>query len=220
MTPLSVTARLAGRVILPHEGLHLDALLIAAVARRDDLPPLTTAADVLRAQAVDIPVAKSPCGRYWLCSVAVHDGALERETRWINKRFPMQQAIDMGRDDVRSIKATAGLSRGFRIPVEASIVRSLTWYAIGDGAEIERLLTLVTRIGRLRRAGEGLVESWEVSAVADPWSGFPVVDRDGEPLRVLPRDAAPGRGIARVGRVRPPYWARVEEEEVACPIVQ
>jgi hypothetical protein len=62
MTPLHIVAEMESRLILPPEGIHLDALLMAAVARRDDAPPLYTQADAVHAQPLDIPIALSACG--------------------------------------------------------------------------------------------------------------------------------------------------------------
>lgn len=217
MIPLRVMADMASRVVLGRDGLHLDALLMAAVARRDDLPPLCTQADALRAKDVPIPVSLSPCSRYYLCTAQI-GAPIAREARYVQRRFPMREAIAMGDASLRRVATNAGPCKAFRIPVEATHVPVLTWYAIGDLGQVRDLLSLVSRLGRRRAVGEGLVRAWSVEP-CDPWGdGFPVLDAERRPLRHLPLDVGGlGDHSRRIGRVRPPYWLRADEEEVAAP---
>lgn len=216
MIPLRVTAEMVSRVVLSADGLHLDALLMAAVARRDDLPPLMTQAEALSAAPLEIPVARSTCGRYYLASAAI-GAPVAREGRYVQRRFPLHEAIAMG--DVKRIATNAGPCKAFRIPVETQHIPTLTWYAVGEPEEIRALLSLVSRLGRRRAVGEGLVRAWRVEPCESWGDGFPVLNVEGRPLRHLPLDVAGiGEHGVRVGRCAPPYWLRVGEAEVACPI--
>jgi CRISPR type IV-associated protein Csf3 len=215
MTPLRVTAEMASRTLAPSEGLHLDGLLMAAVCKRDGIPPLTSQADALAAPPIEIPIALSNCGRYYLTSSSIGD-TLARELRYLNKRFPMAEAVVLGDSKLKRVATGSGPCKAFRIPVEAQHVPQFTWYAVGDPGQVRELLTLITRLGRRRVVGEGLVREWRVEE-CETWPGFPVL-KDGRPLRPLPIDAD---GLVdysiRFGRLSPPYWLRVGEEEVACP---
>ena len=218
MKPLRIVAEMETRLVLPPEGIHLDALLMAAVAKRDDAPPLATMADARDAVPLEIPIATSECGRYYLCttSIARVDA---REHRWTNRRFPLAEAIALGGPTVKRLQLSAGPAKGYRIPVETTHARTLTWYAIGEEFLTYKLLhRFVARLGKRRAVGEGTVLSWDVSALDETWPGFPVLSADGVPMRHLPMDV-PGIGAhtERMGRVRPPYWARVGEEMVAAP---
>lgn len=215
MIPLRVTAEMATRLVISADGLHLDGLLMAAVAKRDDLPPLYTQADALRAPALDIPIARSSCGRYYLASAAIGD-AIARELRYVQRRFPLHEAIAMGAPSLKRVATNAGACKAFRIPVEAQHMPTLTWYAVGNEDGVRELLGWITRLGRRRAVGEGLVREWRVEP-CEPWEGFPVL-RDGRPLRHLPLDVEGlGEHAVRIGRVSPPYWLRVDEQEVAAP---
>jgi len=220
--PIRVVAEMSSRLVVTGSGIQLDALLMAAVARRDDLPPLTTARQAIEAPPIDIPIALSDCGRYYLCSSSMF-AVSERETRRTLRRFPLAEAIDFGGSSIRTIKTGSGPCKGFMIPSEAVHVRELTWVAVGDPEAIASLLSLVTRLGRRRAVGEGLVRRWRVERVRDEerWPGWPVLSPDGAPLRPLPLDV-PGLSPdapRRFGRTRPPYWLLAGEEEIAAPSV-
>jgi CRISPR type IV-associated protein Csf3 len=217
MTPLHIVAEMETRLILPPEGIHLDALLMAAVARRDDAPPLYTQADAVEAQPLDIPIALSACGRYYLATTSIQHVS-EREHRWLNRRFPLQEAIALGGPKVRRIQQSEGACKAYRIPVETAHVAELHWYAVGDADGVRRLLDLVSRLGRRRAVGEGTVLRWRVVELDEVWDGFPTLSADGAAMRHLPLDVEGLRDYAvRIGCVRPPYWARAREQEVACP---
>jgi len=215
--PLRVLADLETRLVLPVEGIHLDALLMAAVARRDGLPPLRTMAEARDAEAPAIPLALSACGRYYQCTTSiVHVEG--REHRWVNRRFPLAEAVAMGGPTVKRLQLSAGAAKGYRIPVEATHARCLTWYAVGDLWAVRELLSLVTSLGKRRAVGEGRIIAWRIDAIDETWPGFPTHASDGAPMRNLPVDAVTsGAHVLRVGRVRPPYWSRTDEEMVAAP---
>ena len=219
MEPLKITAELYGRVMLPREGvIHLDALLMAAVARVEGRPPPL---DETQLEEIPIPVAKSACGSYYLASASV--GAVRaRELRWINKRFPIAEWQQLGGGkSAQRVQLSAGPSKSFRIPAEAHRVEGdrLLWWCVGERAPIERLLSAITSVGRLRGHGEGEVRRWIVEP-CEPWGeGFPVLSPEGAALRTLPLDT-PGLGahVPRFGNLAPPYWRRSTEEPVAAPV--
>lgn len=217
MIPIRIIADMMSRTVVSDDGLHLDSLLMAAVAKRDGLPPLLSQRQAIDAEPLQIPIALSPCGRYYLATSAL--GHVEaRENRYVNRRFPLHESIALGDESFKRVMLSSGACKGFRVPVESSHVDRWTWYAVGDLEAVRGLVPLVTRLGKRRSVGEGLVRAWTVKE-CEPWAGaFPVLDVDGMPLRNVPLDT-PGlsdRYVARIGRLRPPYWLRHEEHEVAC----
>lgn len=213
--PLVVTARLVGPMAVPRSGIALDAMLAAAVALRDGIPPPPP---LVR---IEIPVECEPGGRFHLCSFA-HPRFDCYESRYVNRRFPIEQAQAMGSEKVRSLRITAGPAKSYRIPLEAGHVEAdtLVWCCVGRAEEIRALLGLVSHIGKKRSVGLGKVRAWEVEEVtaADVWPGFPVT-RDGFPLRPLP----PGwPGLVadcdlRLFNVTYPYWLHAERTICAMP---
>jgi CRISPR type IV-associated protein Csf3 len=216
--PLKITAELYGRVLLPREGvIHLDALLMAAVARVEMLPLVL---DEERMAEIPIPVAKSECGRYYLASASVQK-VQKHESRWINKRFPIAEWQQLGGGkSAQRVQLSAGPSKNFRLPAEAHHIEGqrLTWWCVGDRERITYLLGAITSVGRLRGHGEGEVRSWTVEP-CEPWEGFPVLSPDGAALRTLPLDTPRlGEHVPRFGNLAPPYWRRSTEEPVAAPV--
>jgi CRISPR type IV-associated protein Csf3 len=96
----------------------------------------------------------------------------------------------------------------------ARLIPKITWYCVGNAAEIGRLLhTHIHYIGKRRGAGYGLVREWVVEPWEHDWS---VRGPDGEIMRSVPDPAG-----TEVAGIRPPYWSpntqrlcRVPEVEV------
>lgn len=213
MEPLRVTCSLVAGAVLPIEGyLNLDALLAAAVCMIEDRTA-STPADLVD---VEIPVQRSACGRYHLAA-ALMWSIEARELRYVQRRFPLAEAIAYGDAKLRRVQQSSGSQKAFRIPAERQHTSPLEAWCVGERQPVVDLLSVVTRLGRRRGAGDGLVREWHVEP-CEPWGdGFPVL-RDGRPMRPLPLDT-PGLGehSPRIGRLTYPYWLRVGEEALACP---
>ncbi len=212
--PLRVRALLEGAILLPGGTLALDALLAAAVALRDALPPCS----VQGVTPIEVPIQREPGGRFHLASFAewVPD---EYEVRYVNRRFPIPEAQMLGDKKLRRIAINAGAQKSYRIPHEAIHVEGdvLAWWCVGDAEAIRELLALVTHLGKRRAVGSGRVREWLVEP-CETWDGFPVM-REGRPLRNLPPDwpgLASGVEVA-AANLTYPYWERHREEVCAVP---
>lgn len=213
MIPLRVRAYVSQQITLPSEGIMLDALLMAAVAIRDRLPPPSvTMAEHGSLPLLEIPLAKSQCERIYLCSQARPE-LYEHETRYKNRRFPVWESMRF--TDMTRVDTGAGMQKSYRVPYSTGFVRGghLEWFAVGDPDGVRSLLALITHVARYRGVGQGRVDRWEVEPVCNPWPGFPVV-RDGVPLRSLPY-SWPGVRVEECAIVYrallPPYWDRARE---------
>lgn len=218
MTPISVTATLRGAIVDRSKSLMLDALLTHAVAMRDGLEPL--AIDHRGPAWLEIPIARSECGRVWLCSQGIAADE-DHELRYKQQRFPLAEAQMFGAPQLRRVNMSSGPSRSYRIPMDTVHLRDdeIRWYAIGDATAVETLLVgWVGYLGHRRAVGLGQVAHWHVETMAGTWDGFPVA-RDGLPLRPLPTDW-PGLSEEAERAYRclaPPYWRRAEEEPCVVP---
>ncbi len=189
--------------------ISFDALLMAAVALRDNLPPIGFG------QRIDIAIPIAQERGIYLSSVSQQTVECH-ERRHINKRFPMAEAQMLGARKM-SINPKGGLSKGFRLPAEVShmVGDIVTFYAVGDIEGVRELLQWVQYLGKRRGVGLGKVTRWDV-AEHEAWPGFPVM-RDGKPMRPLPLDW-PGIGEHRKEYrvLTPPYWEQHREELCAC----
>lgn len=222
MIPIKVTAHLGGAVSLPPDGMiHLDGLLGAVVAMRDNLPPLTNHAD--EASDLNLPLCLSACGRLYLASAGLYV-VDARERRYTNRRFPVAEAQGLGGPKVRRIHVGLAKTKSFRLPREACHLADaqMVWFAFApDSAaadDVRALLRAVRHLGRKRSSGEGEALAWDVEVLADDgvWPGFPLV-RAGQPLRPVPLDW-PGvdedLAYPDVRTLRAPYWWRASERAV------
>lgn len=213
MEALRIVARLAGPVSLAGGSIGLDALLAAAVAVRDELPPAPPG----EWTEIEVPLEREPAGRFHLTSFAElrWEG---RELRRINQRFPLAEAQDMGGAKVKRVDFGAGPTRSYRIPLETGHVErdELVWWCSGDAEAIRALLAVVGYVGKKRSVGYGRVVEWAVEP-CEAWPGFPVV-RDGRALRPLPPDW-PGLVEPRLrqARLTYPYWSAAGRTVVAWP---
>lgn len=218
MKPLEVVAILQGDIVLPNGHLALDGLLAASVAREQGIPPAHYKDEIV---PIDVPLEKHASGAYHLASVG-HCEVEESERRWINRRYPVEQAQTLGEQRFRSYKVDSGACRSYRMPVPAFYARddAMTWWAIGDRDEVERLLQNITYVGKKRSTGHGRVREWRVRELDEHevWEGFPVM-REGMPLRALPLDTPGLSDVAPValGVLSYPYWARWLEQPLAMP---
>lgn len=219
MTPLCITTH-APIGFVAGAPVHLDALLMSVVARRT-LPPHRTPHAAVELESLDIPIARSDCGRYYLASALVREPA-EHEVMHVTRRHPVYVALRFGTGN-GTIDEGAGRHKAYRFPVERHHARGglLTWYCIGEREPILDLLSEVTHIGRKRHRGEGMLtlrgERWTVEECAT-WPGFPVLGPAGEALRNLPLDT-PGLASFRHAEapLEPPYWLP-SHELVAVPV--
>ncbi len=215
MTPLRVQARIKTAISLPGAPLMLDSLLASVVAREQGVDAGFVA--TLQPTEIVIPVAKSECGQYHLASAAEYEWE-ERESTWVNRPSPVAAAQLFGSSKVR-IETSAGLSKPWRLPIATGWVKGdlLTWWCVGDADEIERLLRMVTHLGKRAAVGKGEVAEWTVQQ-CETWAGYPVL-RGGYPLRPLPTDTPGLAEDAYIadGRLTYPYWMQQGRDWVALP---
>jgi len=205
--PLVIRAHLLEGFVTRH-AIHLDGLLTAAIAMRDNwgLPPMSLA----EVRAADLPLARSECGRFWLASAGVCRARVV-ETRHKNRRAPWVEYARLGSAKIRRVQISAGENKSHRETYELTIPDggTIEWWCIGDADGVRALLAYTRYLGRFRNTGKGQVAEWAVSE-CEPWGdGFPVM-RDGAALRNLPSDSP----HAPLRRCEPPYF--LKEGMVPC----
>jgi CRISPR type IV-associated protein Csf3 len=128
-----------------------------------------------------------------------------QRTKHFHRRFDVDDA-DRHMTGKRKVDTSMGAYKNTRKPKLVHVCREVTWKAIGDPAEIERLLQGITSIGSGHTRGYGQVTGWTVR------EGF-----DGRIRRSLPAAYAEEQGI-RGNRIhhgfRPPSW--LPENQMLC----
>lgn len=220
MRPLHITATLRGAIVARSTSTMLDALLMAAVATRDGLDPLPR--NHRGPTDLPIPIARSDCGRIYLCTQSFADVEIhEAPVRYKNRRFPVLEAQLMGNKKLKTINIQGGPCLSYHLPMDTVHVREdlMHWWAIGVQQEVAELLNCwVGFIGHRRAVGLGKVTQWTVEECDEWGDGFPVV-RHGCPMRPLPPDwDGLGPEVETAYKtLLPPYWRRAEEELCAVP---
>lgn len=220
MEPLRVVATLETGLANPTKPPALDGLLAFAQAVYiEGREPADPSKPV---PPVDLSgvLARSQCGRYYLASFALADVEEWERGRYVNRRFPLTEAQMLGaaegKERLGTLSLKGGPCKSFRIPIETAHLRDdrITWYCIGDRAEILARLAWITHLGKRRGVGLGRVHRWEVEPCESWGEGFPVI-RDGRPLRNLPLDSMEPEAAQQwegFGCVSYPYFEREREE--------
>jgi CRISPR type IV-associated protein Csf3 len=214
-TPLVVTATLCESIVLRRRPM-LDGILAAVVAMRQGLVPIGNPLDW---PELPIPVAKSPCGRYWLASA----GHFDSDAHYVShkhRRAPWVEYARLGAPSIRRVETACGEDKSYRTPYSSSLLADdrIVWWCLGGPEAVADLLSDCHYLGRFRGAGHGRVRlPWSVEP-CESWPGFPVL-RDGMPLRPLPLDVEGLAPSARRGYhgLIPPYWCHEREGLAAVP---
>lgn len=225
MIPLRVTATLETAIANPLRPPALDGLLAFVqavyVEAREPADPRLPVPPV----SLDGVLARSSCGRYYLASFALAEVEQWERGRYVNRRFPLNEAQMVGAAEGKQRLGTLSLQGGpcksFRIPLETAHLKGdvITWYAVGDADEVRARLAWVTHLGKRRGVGLGRIGRWTVEPCASWGEGFPVI-RDGRPTRNLPRDAMhpeAAQAFEGFGCVTFPYFERDREELCLMP---
>ena len=207
MEPLKITAVLAaGQLATYDKKLTLDGLL-SWVWFREHHPELLA----YGAKDADWPDAELPLERripkhdpdawYWAVSLGQMQIIREYVYRW-HRRFAAEhdRYIDMSTKKSGRIDTKAGYMKSYRHPVPVIVTPDITWYAVGDGKELQRMLNQVSYIGKNRSQGFGWVKEWIIESWHADWSER---DDQGRLMRDLPVPADLAEGYEGI---RPPYW--------------
>lgn len=126
------------------------------------------------------------------------DHVTEGTDHW-NKRMDLSliDLVDWQGRKAR-LDVSSGRYKSYHMPVYYRHALSVSWYVVGNKAEIERLLRFVTHLGKKAAQGWGSVLRWKVEPISYDWS---VRSATGKLMRAIPTaDSATVYGL------RPSYW--------------
>ena len=197
--PLKITAYPRCGIIadkyLPLDGI----LLYAAMRERYGPQLLTTPGTVPDVETAELPLARLNDGPHWYYAASFAEwpeAIVDGSNHW-NKRFDQKQSdlVDF-RGRRGKVIVEQSTYKAYHMPVYYRHTLEVSWYAVGDGDAIERLLATMTHIGKKTAQGWGRITRWFVEPWPHDWS----VWRDGQLMRAIPD----GDGVLH--GLRPPYW--------------
>lgn len=212
MQPLKVTWRFRSPVVVAEHPVHLDSLLArstvdAALARNEEDAfaaqeqlPLERHGEVWKASAlmfmpIGTPVLVPMTRRY-----DVHSLAIEQGVRYEGKKNKFPRGT--------------GKFKGYDLRVSCRWIEKAEAWCVGNKDMVAELLSSITAIGKLVRLGYGEISECEISVApqeeAEMWQvrNLPITET-GNPAACY----APS-----VQTLRPPYWDKLQLQEVLCPI--
>lgn len=228
MEPLHVVAEMSEPVVYYGDGMHMDGILAWAkymgLPREDrtEIPPITESwawdFDLpLSTWSVPSVTAEHVDDRLFVNRPRVRDGHKEGalwgwkasavHAEWlcqdryaIRKRSELEQMVRYTTSP--SVNLGAGQQKATNLLLPARFATELHWYAVGDIAEVERLLTTHVRaVGKITTKGPGSVMRWRVEPWKEDWS----VTHDGALTRVMPITFEATGGYASEASIRAPY---------------
>lgn len=221
LEPLRIRAWLRTGVV-SDKWLPLDGVLLYQAHRQrygaqESTAPGDSAISKHRTTMLPLAIAKQGQDNwYYKCSWAQWSHNAEGQDHW-NKRFDASLAdlIDFqGKRGVVIIEQNR--YKAYHMPIFYRVAKWVEWYAVGNRAEIESLLSTLTHLGKKVAQGWGRVARWEIEPVADDWS----VWRDGQLMRGIPAEDAAGTeqvfNLATYG-IRPSYWRPANQKLLAMP---
>jgi hypothetical protein len=220
--PLLITLRL-GSPFAVTGWLPLDGTLHWLVKR--DLSPeefeamcAEAAAAGLDEENCDVPLPldeREAAGRhYWAASFGAWQG-IESVTRW-HKRWD-EQHDDLVDFDKRPAKVflRGGHFLTRQMPLVIHSAPEITFWAMGNRAEVQRLLGSCNHIGKAAASGYGRIRDVLVEPRANDRSCW----REGWPTRAIPvggGEGLPAERLAYTG-YRPPYWWPANQATCLAP---
>lgn len=235
METLRVTVRMAKPICALRGGIHLDGIMAAGAYQmltreeKESLPPITSE------WAVDLPLPLQKWERTCLIPRGVHPNLYEKvgETSdgrtigvlwgwcaslacvtWafealepMRKRPVIDMAIRHSSDTRMETASGPFKAQDKKFPMRYA--HELTWYCVGDKAEVERVLSFVTHIGRGNGHGWGAIQldendlpMWTVESWPYDWS---IVGPGGHAMRAMPRQDSPLIPALQHTAIRAPY---------------
>src|SRR5690606_21426173 len=146
-TPIDITAELGTPIIhAEHPLTHLDSILVFAAFITH---PVESVHDGSEPPVVPLPLeltwVSSAGLPLWACTpLAPLESSTDSREYW-HKRYPAHRAEFGSR---LNANLTGGRWREYRMPVRVHAVRRLGALAIGNAPEVERLLSVITHIGK------------------------------------------------------------------------
>lgn len=219
MTLLRITAEMrTGAHIARYDPVMFDGLLAAAVVR-----------DATHGQGLpktgdpyDIPLPlkclwRSPEGLpLWAASCLWPREPHFADVIYLHKRAQTGE-FTAGRNGRYSIQVSTGRWMERRVPTPTTLAAQGDAYAIGNADELQRLLNMISHIGKRRGAGLGEVRAWHIEECDGIMADFGVhcvVIRDGVLSRPVPAGAVGALGLhdlideppSLLCGWTPPYW--------------
>jgi len=211
VTPLRVEAEIVGDTAGLTLPLHLDGLLIAMAAQRQNLSPLCRSRPAPEFGSVPIPVAVGDAGGVpvYRCSEAIFEA--EHDTvRHVCRRFPSESATELAPEERTRITTSGGPYKSWRVPIRTRTISRVVWFLVGDAAGVRGLLADCDCVGRLRNRGLGRVRKWSVAEYEKDLSWFAESPAGPCLMRVLPAGEWLPENLWGLrldfGAYQPPYW--------------
>lgn len=152
---------------------------------------------------------------YYRCSWAQWSENVEAKDYW-NKRFDSDLSDFVSFSGRRgAVDVGAGQFKAYHQLVFYRSALWVRWYCVGNLAEITRLLSICTNIGKKPAQGWGRVMRWEIKPINNDWS----IWKDSKLMRGIPafeKSENHAGNVAFYG-VRPSYWDRRNQIMVILP---
>jgi len=155
--------------------------------------------------------------RYYSCSFAEWGQPYSEGRDHWNKRDDVDKHLQLLSAETKRIETGKGRYKAYHMPVFYRVAPFVRWWAVGDAADVQDLLSGVSHIGKKRMYGWGSVLRWEVEEVEQDHS----LIWDGKPQRSLPVTDRIYELVAETRQIfwgyYPPYYDHRNQAECYLP---
>lgn len=205
MRPLIVTAETpAGYASGDPWSPTLDGILAYAVTRERLGPDMGTNLDLRPVEGLPLAVEEHG-GQWWYAAGVPEAEPIRQYDRHLHRRFDVLDAERLV-PGVRKVQTAMGPYKAMRKPRHVTVTGTVRWQAIGEAAEVRRLLAGIPSIGSGWSRGFGRVVRWTVEEVEAVTIRRPVPVAWGEERGIT--------GARMIAALRPP--AHLSENRVMC----
>lgn len=210
-----------------HNGLAgappaLDALLVYELAFKMGLKDsVTRATPSEKIPWIPIPIESKKLDRFTIHKTSSPIfKSCATSVEYYNKRIDFSAQEYYSDDSRKSVLTASGPYKMKRIPITIYLTDLIVWFCVGDKGEIKKLLKRIHSIGRLKKMGYGMIDSWEVEESENDFSWFadsPAGKILMRPLPVgdIPKDVTGWR--KDYGAPTHPYWHPSRYCEIGVP---
>lgn len=209
--PLKITAY--PRVgIQCDEYLPIDGILYAAAMRLKHGPEiLTTPGQATDAESILLPLDCREKDGEWFYAASFAQWEAphtDGQSFWVKRFDPQHSDLVDFRGKRGKVIVEQGRYKAYHMPIYYRHALEVSWYVVGDKSQIERLLQIVTHIGKKTAQGNGRINRWCVES----WPADCSLRNDaGKPMRAIPQSGGILYGI------RPSYWDSKNQVECQLP---
>jgi len=171
----------------------------------------------------ELPLERLPENRF-ACSWGFYTEYEQNIEYWVKRpNFSSLSGLDYLDIKGKSGKVvtSSGSLKAYRMPQVVRVISNIEFYCVGIKSELEKLLSLITHIGKKAAMGWGAIKEWDINSFPADWSTYSEKYGVMRPLELHEAEKflSERRYEIRTVGIRPPYWKHENQKVCVLPEV-